>query len=148
MYNMNESIMRFIEMQKCVSICCVDSEGNPYCFSCFYAFNAEEGLLYFKSSPATYHIKLLLQKPVVSGSILPDKLQILSVKGIQFQGVVLSEHHELSKNASTHYHKKYPFTLAIPGEKWTIQLTRIKMTDSSRLFGNKLYWERTEMKVL
>ena len=144
---MNELIIRFIEKQKCSSICCVDGDGKPYCFICFYAFNAEESLLYFKSSSSAFHIKLLSQNPVIAGSILPDKLQALSVKGIQFQGLFLPVQHELSKNASTHYHKKHPLALAIPGEERPILLTRVKMTDSSRLFGNKYFWERAEKEI-
>ena len=88
---MNDNIIEFIEKQKCASICCVDAEGNPYCFSCFYAFNADEGQFYFKSSADTYHIKIILANPSVAGTILPDKLSLFTVKGIQFQGRVLSE---------------------------------------------------------
>lgn len=46
---MNETIMRFLQQQSCATICCVDERGKPRCFSCFYAFNREEVLLYFKS---------------------------------------------------------------------------------------------------
>jgi Uncharacterized protein conserved in bacteria len=134
-----------MEKQHCASISCVDDDGNPYCFSCFYAFNAEEGLLYFKSSPVSYHIKLMMQKPGIAGSILPDKLQVLAVKGVQFQGIVLSPGHELVKGASRIYHRKFPFAYAIPGEVWAIQIIRIKMTDSTKSFGKKLQWERSKV---
>jgi uncharacterized protein YhbP (UPF0306 family) len=141
---MNESITCFIEKQKCATVCCVDEKGQPYCFSCFYAFNAEEGVLYFKSSDRTNHIKLMKENPVIAGTILPDKLQMLVVKGIQFQGVFLLQQHEFTKDGSKHYHSKYPFALAVPGEVWTIRLTHIKMTDSSKGFGNKIDWIRAE----
>ena len=144
---MNESIIRFIEKQKCAAVCCVDENGKPCCFSCFYAFNSEEGLLYFKSSADSFHMKLLMQRPFAAGTILPDKLQVLVVKGIQFQGSLLPGHHALSQDASKRYHGKYPFALTIPGEVWTIQLSRIKMTDGSKGFGKKASWARNEGPV-
>lgn len=142
---MQESITRFIEKQHCASISCVDDEEIPYCFSCFFAFNADEGLLYFKSSPASYHIKLMTQKPSIAGSILPDKLRVFAVKGVQFQGVVLQQDHTLVKDASKIYHRKFPFAHAIPGDVWVIQINRIKMTDSTKTFGKKLQWERNKV---
>lgn len=144
---MKDVIIRFIEKQKCASVCCVDENGNPYCFSCFYTFNAEDGLLYFKSSEDSVHMKMIKIKPAISGTILPDKLQIV-VKGIQFQGEVILPHHELAKGASKYYHRKYPFAAVIPGEVWTILLTYIKMTDSSNKFGKKILWQRVEETVL
>jgi uncharacterized protein len=47
---MNENIIRFFQKQTCASISCVDDQYKPWCFSCFYAFNTELGLLYYKSS--------------------------------------------------------------------------------------------------
>jgi uncharacterized protein YhbP (UPF0306 family) len=64
---MNETILRFLQEQTCSSICRVDDQGNPYCFNCFYAFNAVEGLLYFKSSAGAKHsalMKIVGQLPV------------------------------------------------------------------------------------
>ena len=83
---MNESIIKFINEQKCASICCVKGNESPYCFSSFYAFNAAAGLLYFKSSTETNHINIILTNPAIAGTILPDKQQPLIVKGIQFRG--------------------------------------------------------------
>lgn len=140
---MNEPINLFVEKQKCASICCVDGAGNPNCFSCFYAFNLREGLLYFKSSLDSFHMKILMLKSILSGTILPDKLHVLAVKGIQFRGILLPRQHRLTQDASKHYYKRYPIALAIPGEVWTIQLNSIKMTDSSKGFGKKIQWERS-----
>ncbi len=144
---MKENIIQFIKKQTCASICCVDKNGNPYCFSCFYAFNSEEGLLYFKSSSGTRHSEIISENPIIAGTILPDKLNILLVKGIQFEGVVLPENHFLCKNASANYHKKYAIALAMQGEILTIQINSIKMTDNSMGFGKKITWLRNEEVV-
>ena len=145
---MNDNIIEFIEKQKCASICCVDAEGNPYCFSCFYAFNADEGQFYFKSSADTYHIKIILANPSVAGTILPDKLSLFTVKGIQFQGNLLPLNHELSVKAMGNYYKTHKLALAIPGIVWTVELNQIKMTDSSMGFGKKTNWQRNMLAVV
>lgn len=141
---MNEIILHFAQNQKVATICCINEDGNPYCFSCFFLFNSEEYLLYFKSSPASYHVGLMIKKPVVSDTILPDKLNTLAIKGIQFEGFVLPPGHLLANGSSKNYYRKFPFALAVSGEVYTIQLTGIKMTDGSKGFGKKIIWKRNE----
>ena len=145
---MNENIIEFITKQKSASICCMDVKGAPYCFSCFYAFNANDGLLYFKSSADTYHIKRMLENPIIAGTILPDKLWIVNIKGIQFQGNLLPLNHELSVKAMGNYYKTHKLALAIPGIVWTVELNQIKMTDSSMGFGKKTNWQRNMLAVV
>ena len=143
---MNNTIIHFINKQTCASICCVnDQEKSPYCFSCFYTFNSEEGLLYFKSSQQSHHSAIITTNPLVAGTILPDKLNVLQIKGLQFQGEVLPDDHPLAKEAFAHYHKQHPMALAMPGHMWTIQITVIKMTDNSLGFGKKITWKRSEL---
>jgi uncharacterized protein YhbP (UPF0306 family) len=144
---MNQDIKEFIIKQKCANIACVNTEGVPYCFSCFYAFNSEEGCLYFKSSVDTYHIKLITEHPLIAGTILPDKLPVISMKGVQFQGEVLRPDHPLSKSSAKKYYSINPLAIAVPGEIWTVLIHHIKMTDSSKGFGKKTEWTRTEMPV-
>jgi uncharacterized protein len=138
---MNEKISTYLENQTCANICSVDPEGLPYCFSCFYLFDKEKGLLCFKSSADTFHAKCLMENGNVAGTILPDKLDKLKVKGLQFKGEVLSRGHEYSIRSSKLYHRKFPMALVIPGEIWTIRLSSVKFTDSTLGFGKKLHWE-------
>jgi uncharacterized protein YhbP (UPF0306 family) len=86
-------------------------------------------MLYFKSSPKSLHMQLLLGKPAaaVSGTILPDRLRILAVQGIQFHGTWLPKDHPLVRGASEKYHLKYPFALAIPGEVSAVRFLEVKM---------------------
>lgn len=141
---MNEKIIQFAQKQKVTTICCVDQSGKPYCFNCFFSFDGVEKLLYFKSSPESYHAKLMSLKPEVAGTILPDKLNALAIKGIQYSGILLPAADPVAKSAARHYHKKYPFALTIPGEIFSIQLNKVKMTDSSNIFGKKIGWERKQ----
>ena len=144
---MNETIINFLQQQTSATVCCVDAAGKPWCFSCFYVFNADKGLLYYKSSPDTHHSALIKMNPVTAGSVLPDKLNKLLVKGIQFQGILLASDHPLTKHAAIQYYKKNPLAVAMPGEIWTIRIDHIKMTDSTKGFGKKIAWSRSEQPV-
>jgi uncharacterized protein YhbP (UPF0306 family) len=142
---MKNKIDKFIRQQTCASACCVDEYNNPYCFSCFYSYDAKESSLYYKSSAETRHSAILLTNPVMAGTITPDRLNLLQIQGVQFEGIVLPPGHPSAKHASGHYHKKHPVALTIPGQIWTIQLNVIKFTDNTLGFGTKLYWSRIEM---
>lgn len=144
---MNKKIIKFIKKQTCASVCCADENGNSYCFSCYYAFNSEDGLMYFKSSDDTYHFALIKKNRLVAGTVLPDKLTKLFTIGIQFQGDILESQHPLTKDAYIKYHKKYPIGLAIKGEIFTIRLNSVKMTDSRMGIGKKIKWNRASTEI-
>ncbi|MBN8687014.1 MAG: pyridoxamine 5'-phosphate oxidase family protein [Chitinophagales bacterium] len=139
---MNEKIAAFIDKQTSGSLACVDETGQPWCFSFFYSWDAAKGLLHYKSSGDTRHSIILRGSQKIAGTILPDKLNLLQIKGIQFEGVLLAETDPLAIGASTHYHKKHPMALAMPGEIWTLRLDHIKFTDNSLGIGKKLNWNR------
>ena len=139
---MNEKIKNFIQQQTCASFCCIDEEGKPYCFSCFYALNPEEVILYFKSSADSHHSGLLKKTPIVAGTILADKFNLFQIKGIQFEGFVLPDDDLLVRQASAYYYPKHKMAIAIIGEIWTVRIDKIKFTDNSLGFGKKLIWER------
>ena len=145
---MNNRLIDFIEGQKIASICCVDKNHTPYCFSCFYAFDKEKKLIYFKTSAQSHHALVFIQNPVVAGTIQPDKLSLLAIKGVQFTGTIVSTNSNLCLNADEVYHKKYPFARAMPGEVYTIQPDFIKMTDNTLGFGKKITWQRNELEKM
>jgi hypothetical protein len=138
---MNEHFNSFLEENTCASFACLDAVGHPYCFTCFYAVDLKAGLLFFKSSHDSNHAGYLLNNLAVAGTILPDKLNKLTIKGIQFEGTVLAFDDTRTKSASLHYYKTHPMAVAMPGEIWTVQLKRVKYTDSTLGFGKKIIWE-------
>jgi uncharacterized protein YhbP (UPF0306 family) len=113
----------------------------PNCASCFYAYNEELNMLVIKSSSETIHIQQALINPQVAGTILPDKLELTRIKGIQFSARLILPEGFMAEQSKKSYYKKFPFALAMSGELWTLQLTRIKMTDNTLGFGKKLIWE-------
>lgn len=140
-------INKFIAHQTVASLCCTNNSGELHCFSCYYAFDAGDGLLYFKTGDANLHMQWLKHWPQVAGTILPDKLNKLQVKGIQFKGILLPLDEMVAQQSSKRYHLKYPFALAMPGTVQTIRIDWIKMTDNSLGFGAKLIWEREAQTV-
>lgn len=143
---MNTTISDFLQQQTCATICCIDDNNVPYCFNCFYAFEPAESLIYFKSSEKSHHTSLLESNPVVAGTILPDKLNKLATRGVQWQGEILDASHPLSITAADFYHSRIPLARAIIGKVYVIQLSAIKMTDSHLGFGRKHIWTREEIK--
>lgn len=139
---MKEIITAFLEAQTCATVCCISEDNTPYCFNCYYTFNATDGLLYFKSSRDTEHVKILEINPIVAGTILPDKLVKMTTRGIQFTGSVLHGNVLQEKDSANRYYKKFPLAHAVPGQVYTIQLDTIKMTDSTLGFGKKILWAR------
>ena len=137
---MNERIKKFIEKQTCATICCVDGSGKPYCFNIFYAFDAGKVFLYYKSSNDTKHTPLLKANQNIAGTILPDKLKLLMIKGIQFEGSAFIDKDD--PNTKSIFYGKHPIARTVSGEIWTIQIDKIKYTDNSLGFGKKLLWER------
>jgi uncharacterized protein len=138
-----KKIADFIKSNKVATICCADEIAAPYCFNCFYVFQEETQLLFFKSSANSFHARLLAKNPKIAGTILPAKLDLLSLKGIQFSGEVLCEATGEIQPWDI-YHKSMPFAIAKPGHVWCIALKRIKMTDNTLIFGKKLEWNRSE----
>jgi uncharacterized protein YhbP (UPF0306 family) len=136
-----QQIAAFVAKQTVANICSTNAAGEPYCFSCYYAFQKESALLFFKTDDASHHMQLLLQRPQLAGTIVPDKLNKLSVQGIQLKGELLPYSEGESLGAATAYHKAYPFALAMPGKVYVIRLQWMKMTDSTLGFGKKVVWE-------
>jgi uncharacterized protein YhbP (UPF0306 family) len=139
---MDKHIVDFIKKQTVASICCLDQDNAPYCFSCFYAFDEVNALLYFKSSSSSKHSAYLMQDQKVAGTINPDKLNKLAIKGIQFSGIMLTPGQVTHANQL--YHMRFPFALAMAGDLWAVCINEIKMTDSTMGFGKKINWKRSE----
>ena len=139
---MDKTIINFINENKIASICCIDEHNTPHCFHCFYAFDEKNYLLFFKSSISTLHSGLLTENSNIAGSILPDKINYLALKGIQLKGRIICDTSALQLDPDTFYHKKNPLALAKAGNVWCIELLKIKMSDNTSFFGRKLNWER------
>ena len=138
---MNEHIAAFLKEQSVISIATSVNE-EPYCASCYYAFEPTENLLVFKSDADTRHIEDALKNNRVAGTILPDKITKAKVKGVQFNGNFMKADGRIGSKAKETYLKKFPVAGLFRGDIWVIEITRVKFTDNTLVFGKKLLWER------
>jgi hypothetical protein len=140
------SIWNFIKQCDVLTLA-TSCNDQPYCTPCFYAFDETDQLLVFKSNMETRHVQELLKNQMVAGSILPKKLAIGQVSGVQFTGMVK----QVKQGQCTDplklqelYYRRYPIARTITGELWVISLEMAKLTDSKLGFGKKLNWSRVK----
>lgn len=139
---MNKIISTYVLQQQVASVCVVDLNDKPYCFSCFYTFDEKETYLIFKSSLDTYHGPLLTAGVAVSGTVLPGKMNFLGIRGLQFEGNILINQSKATAHAKTLYYQQHPMALATKGSIWIVELLRLKLTDNTKGFGKKFVWQR------
>jgi uncharacterized protein YhbP (UPF0306 family) len=138
---MDKEIVEFINANKVATVCCTEN-NHPHCFNCYYSFLEMEGLLVYKSSLGTKHEEIMKMHKVVAGTIIPEQLEVVVIKGIQYEGLLLDDTMELTIKVSASYYLKFPFAMAVPGKVYAIQLNAIKFTDNMRGFGFKQQWKR------
>jgi len=136
-----EEISNFLNENQVATLCFTDENKNPYCINCFYVFDDENEILIFKSSPGTNHHLMIQGGHKVAGTILPMKVDVLKLKGIQFTAEILKENHLTAYHTSTTYYKKNPFALAVPGYVWAVHLHTMKFTDNTVVFAKKMLWQ-------
>jgi len=139
---MDKEIVDFIAEQKVATIACIDERNAPYCFNCYYSFIEQDGFLIYKSSFNTRHEAILKQNKQVAGTIIPEQIEVATIRGIQFEGALVDETMEQAMKASASYYLRFPFAMAVPGKLYLLQLDRIKFTDNTRGFGFKQQWQR------
>lgn len=135
-----KEIVGFLQDNQVASLCFLDEDQTPYCINCFYVFDEEHKVLIFKSSPGTNHHAMIKPGAKVAGTILPMKVEVLKLMGIQFRAEILNEQSLTAFHTSTTYYKKNPFALAVPGYVWAVRLLEMKFTDNSVVFAKKTVW--------
>nr|WP_294905435.1 pyridoxamine 5'-phosphate oxidase family protein [uncultured Lacibacter sp.] len=138
---MPEQIAAFFDDSSIVTIA-TSVQDQPYCASCYFAYVPDGHLLAFKSDTDTRHIEEALQNNLVAGTILPDKITKSKPKGLQFTGVFSKAEGTAGDKAKKAYLKKYPVAGLFRGDIWVIELSKIKFTDNTLVFGKKTLWER------
>jgi hypothetical protein len=138
---MDEQIATFLKEQSVVNFA-TSVNDIPYCASCYYAYVPGAELLVFKSDTDTKHIEDALKNNNVAGTVVPDKIAISKIKGIQFSGLFKAAEGSLGEKAKKAYLSKFPVAGLFRGTIWVIELSRVKFTDNTLVFGKKILWER------
>lgn len=137
----DKEIIDFIYQYKVATIACVE-ENKPYCFNCYYSFMEQDGFLVYKSSFNTRHENILNNNKQVAGTIIPEQIEVSTIRGIQFEGILLDASLEITMKASSSYYLRFPFAMAVPGKLYVVALHSIKFTDNTKGFGFKQQWTK------
>lgn len=133
-------IVSFLSDHTIASVALLTEDRKPYCVTCFYVYDESTNCLLFKSSFGTFHDQLMKESAPVSGTVLPESIDLVQIKGIQFTGKLLSLQDAASLKNTSLYTQKYMMSLALPGYMWGIKLDYVKLTDNSLGFGHKITW--------
>lgn len=135
-----DNIRDFLSANRVATVCFNNDAGMPYCVPCFFVFDEQHRLFLFKSSHGAYHEDYIRMVADVSGSVLPEKMDPVKLKGIQFTGKTLPAAEIEGLRLEQLYYKKYPFGRIIPGYIWAIRPEFLKFTDNTLTFGRKTTW--------
>ncbi len=136
-----KNIVEFLGSNKLATVCFVDNDGNPYCINCFYYFDEECQSLVFKSSNKSTHHTYIQNGSGIAGTILPNSLDLLKLKGAQFKGNLIDDLQIKIDELDSKYTKKHPLSRAISGYTWAVKLNFVKFMDSTFGFGKDTVWE-------
>ncbi len=139
----DESISKFMSGQTCATVAGIDAAGKPACFNCFFALDEINGWLIFKSNSNTKHSHWLRLNPIVTGSVLPDTLNVLSIQGVQWMGQAILADSAAMRHAWKLYHQKHPAALLMAGSIWIIELETVNMSAGTGAFCKKTKWSRS-----
>ncbi|MFT3844127.1 MAG: pyridoxamine 5'-phosphate oxidase family protein [Lacibacter sp.] len=138
---MDDHIVAFLQEQSVINFA-TSINNQPYCASCYYAYVPGNELLVFKSDSDTKHIEDALKNNKVAGTIVPDKLIKAKIQGIQFTGVFKAADGAVGDVAKKAYLSKFPVAGLFRGNIWVVELSKVKFTDNTLVFGKKILWER------
>ena len=134
---MTQNLDKFVTKMHLLSLC-VMHEGLPYPSSAFYAYNEKNSNLIIAGDSKTTHIKAIELCDKVAVTIALDTKIVGKIKGVQILGGMRKARKEEEKI----YFKKYPYSLALKPEIWTIEINYAKFTDNTLGFGKKEIWVR------
>lgn len=140
------TIVHFLERNRVATVC-FSRNGDLHAINCFFAFDAELKLLYFKSSEGSNHDDLVFSGNGVAGAILPDMISVNALHGMQFRGNTLLPAMIDNERTALVYGGKFRFSRLLPGYFWAVRLVFVKFTDNRVRFGHKISWTRRAVRL-
>ncbi len=122
---------------------CVNNE--PWCSSMFYVYLEEENILVFTSENSTRHINEILENNLVGGTVVLETKTVGLLRGVQFQGRIITPEEALREKAKRTYLARFPYALLKPAPFWLLSLQHIKFTDNRLGFGKKIIFSSESM---
>ncbi|HTX87948.1 MAG TPA: pyridoxamine 5'-phosphate oxidase family protein [Bacteroidales bacterium] len=121
----------------------VSRDGQPWCATCFYIYDAERNLFVFTSGEDTRHIKDMTETGHygAAGAIALETKMTGKIRGIQFTGRVSRLEGPGLRSARKQYVSKFPVAQFTRLTLWGLEPDMIKMTDNRLGFGKKIIWK-------
>jgi uncharacterized protein len=138
----DDRMISFITTHHVMTLATVSSGGEPWCCSCFYAYDPVRNLFIFTSDETTRHGAEMTLSPRVAAAIALETRVTGRIRGIQITGTakrVIETDHSW---ASGLYLTQFPIASLIKTMLWVLDPEHIKMTDNRLGFGKKLVWNR------
>lgn len=133
----------FLQQQYLLSLCATDGR-DMWCANCFYLFDPLQMALWLMTEATTRHGALMVEHPVVVGTIALQTEEVALIQGIQYRGIIGRLTAEAEQRARERYCQRFPVAQGIASTLWQLDLQEIKMTDNRQRFGTKLHWVRPE----
>ncbi|WP_447642080.1 MULTISPECIES: hypothetical protein [Chitinophagaceae] len=140
MENAESLIWQYIQANWVVSFT-AHLEEKLWSANAFYVTDFERKSLLILSSKETQHGRMLLQNPIVSGTISNQEKNVSALKGLQFSGEMTILENERGDNAFQLYCEEFPIAKQMRETVWQLRFSELKYTDNSLGFGTKLYWK-------
>lgn len=122
------------------------STGNqPWCATCYYAWQEDPAGFVVTSDDETRHIRELREGGHfrVAGAIALETRLVGKIRGIQFTGTLRQPEGEELNLLKKRYLRRFPIARMMPElHLWLLEPDHIKMTDNRLGFGKKLHWNR------
>ncbi|HON19111.1 MAG TPA: pyridoxamine 5'-phosphate oxidase family protein [Salinivirgaceae bacterium] len=136
----DKRIVRFIRKHHVLTLC-TESNGQPWCASCFYAYNEDKNLFFYTTDPITRHARETSANQRVAANIVLETRIVGKIQGLQMSGKTFAAEGNLEKLARETYLWRFPYAHLIDLHLWVLEPDFMKLTDNRLGFGTKLIWE-------
>ncbi len=135
---MQRKIASFLRSQTIFTLA-THSANEPYCASCFYAFDEEDIALIFASDPDTRHMREAINRPRCAGNVYLCTDNVAKIQGVQLLGKVRAA----DERQCRLYFEAFPIARTMRPKIWAFVIEWAKMTDNTLGFGHKISWTRS-----
>lgn len=138
-----QSLVDYLTSHHVLSVAGMDEQGL-WAANCFYVWsNVAQGFVIL-SSLKTRHGMIMLNAPLVCGTITTQEQTVAHLQGIQFSAKAILLSDKAEKQARKLYYEVFPIARAKPAPIWLLEVEMLKMTNNRLGFGHKTTWQRIE----
>lgn len=139
MQQIDKQISKFIKKHHVFTLATCKN-NNPWCASCFYAWDDELAVFVYSADLETRHGIEANENQYVSANILLETQIVGRIMGLQISGQVLLVDTAQQNKIRAVYLKRFPYAIAVKLQLWVLKPTFMKLTNNKLGFGKKLIW--------